>query len=286
MTLTSMNILVATFSKKGRWAKAENVQVQVIEAIRKILGGKSSRIMTSINLASSYRNQGRWVKAEKIEPRRLGFACGALHKLRKLRRLLRDAFVDSTACLCGLVQVFHLVRSISLYPVHLHAVSLQATLELGLRSVQDFQLRNHHNNTRQQSNVLIRHLAWVTLPEVPGIWMLLFECCFRTPSNQPDVISKLFSFSSLWIFGKIGFVLVSGTKVISPYAGSSFRETIAAKFIARVAQLNMMCLYHFQSVLKCCRNVEEKLFYQDHCPPGPKRQLYPGGLCRAEVLAP
>ena len=59
MTLTSMTILVATFSKKGRWAKAENVQVQVIGAIRKILGGKSSRIMTSINLASSYRNQGQ-----------------------------------------------------------------------------------------------------------------------------------------------------------------------------------------------------------------------------------
>ena len=74
LTLTGMNVLAATFSKQGRWAKAEKVQVQVIEATRRVLRENHSWTMTSMaNLASSYKNQGRWTEAKNIGPRRLGF---------------------------------------------------------------------------------------------------------------------------------------------------------------------------------------------------------------------
>ena len=44
LTKTGMNVLAATFSKQARWTKAEKVQVQVVEMIRRVLGEESRDI--------------------------------------------------------------------------------------------------------------------------------------------------------------------------------------------------------------------------------------------------
>jgi len=44
--------------------------------------------------------------------------------------------------------------------------------------------------------------------------------------------------------------LISGTKVINPYAGSSFWAAIAATLIARVAPLEMIRQFQPQSILR------------------------------------
>ena len=41
LTLTSMNVLAATFWKRARWTEAEKVQVQVVETIGRVLGEES-----------------------------------------------------------------------------------------------------------------------------------------------------------------------------------------------------------------------------------------------------
>ena len=49
------------FSEAGRWQEAEELQVQVMETTKKVLGEEHPDTLTSIaNLASTYRNQGRW----------------------------------------------------------------------------------------------------------------------------------------------------------------------------------------------------------------------------------
>lgn len=76
------------------------------------------------NLASLYR-----IKDDGRRRRRWDLdagvpACGAVRKLRKLRRLSCDVLSGSKACFRGLVQFFPLVRYINLHLVHLNAVNL------------------------------------------------------------------------------------------------------------------------------------------------------------------
>ena len=76
------------------------------------------------NLASLYRSQDDGRRRRRGDLGAGVPACGAVCKLRKLRRLSCDVLSDSKACFRGLVQVFLLVRYINLHLLHLHAVSL------------------------------------------------------------------------------------------------------------------------------------------------------------------
>ncbi|KAK6811373.1 hypothetical protein RU639_012792 [Aspergillus parasiticus] len=52
----------------SRWKEAEELQLQVMEHHKQVLGPEHLDTLTSIaNLASIYRNQGRWKKAEELE---------------------------------------------------------------------------------------------------------------------------------------------------------------------------------------------------------------------------
>ncbi|RDH13945.1 TPR-like protein [Aspergillus niger ATCC 13496] len=52
----------------GRWKEAEELQVQVLEAHKRVLGPEHpSTLISMSNLASTYRNQGQWKKAEELE---------------------------------------------------------------------------------------------------------------------------------------------------------------------------------------------------------------------------
>ena len=62
------NNLASTYWNQGRWKEAEELEVQVMETRKRILGQEHPSILTSMaNLASTYRNQGRWKEAEELE---------------------------------------------------------------------------------------------------------------------------------------------------------------------------------------------------------------------------
>ena len=66
-TLTSMANLASTYWNQGRWKEAEELDVQVMETRKRMLGAEHPDTLTSMaNLASTYWNQGRWKEAEEL----------------------------------------------------------------------------------------------------------------------------------------------------------------------------------------------------------------------------
>ena len=54
------NDLASTYRDQGRWKEAEELDVQVTETEKRVLGQEHPSSLTSMaNLASTYRNQGR-----------------------------------------------------------------------------------------------------------------------------------------------------------------------------------------------------------------------------------
>ena len=52
---------------QGRWPEAEELEVQVLETSKRMLGVEHPSTLTRMaNLALTYRNQGRWTEAEKL----------------------------------------------------------------------------------------------------------------------------------------------------------------------------------------------------------------------------
>ncbi|KAN0070402.1 hypothetical protein V8E54_011271 [Elaphomyces granulatus] len=65
-----MDNLAATYRDQGRWKKAEELHLQVVEARKIVLGQEHPDTLTSMsNLALTYWNQGRWKKAEELQVR-------------------------------------------------------------------------------------------------------------------------------------------------------------------------------------------------------------------------
>jgi hypothetical protein len=67
-TLSSVANLASTYRSQGRWAEAEELEVQVMEARNRVLGPEHPDTLASIgNLASTFWNQGRWTEAEELD---------------------------------------------------------------------------------------------------------------------------------------------------------------------------------------------------------------------------
>ena len=59
--------IASTYRSQGRWNEAEQLQVQVMDMSKKLLGVEHPNTLTSIeSLASTYSNQGRWNEAEQL----------------------------------------------------------------------------------------------------------------------------------------------------------------------------------------------------------------------------
>ncbi|OCK77245.1 hypothetical protein K432DRAFT_461200 [Lepidopterella palustris CBS 459.81] len=59
-TLTSIANLALMYSNQGRWKEAEDLEVEVMETRKRVLGEEHPSTLTSMaNLASTYRNQER-----------------------------------------------------------------------------------------------------------------------------------------------------------------------------------------------------------------------------------
>ncbi|THX68822.1 hypothetical protein D6D04_10470 [Aureobasidium pullulans] len=60
--------LAATYRRQGRWKEAEELEVSVMEARKRVLGEGHPDTLTSMaNLASTYWSQGRWEEAEELQ---------------------------------------------------------------------------------------------------------------------------------------------------------------------------------------------------------------------------
>ncbi|GAB7336862.1 hypothetical protein MBLNU13_g00427t2 [Cladosporium sp. NU13] len=67
-TLMSMNNLATTYSRQGRWERAEKLQLQVMNGSKAVLGaGHPFTLTTMNNLAMTYLNQERLDEAEKVQ---------------------------------------------------------------------------------------------------------------------------------------------------------------------------------------------------------------------------
>ncbi|KAL9026743.1 MAG: hypothetical protein Q9196_004638 [Gyalolechia fulgens] len=61
-----------TYFDEGRWEKAEELFVQVMETSARVLGEEHPDTLSSMaNLAATYRNQGRWKEAEELQAKEL-----------------------------------------------------------------------------------------------------------------------------------------------------------------------------------------------------------------------
>lgn len=68
-TLSSMGSLASTYYNQGKYAEAEELQVQAMEKKRRRLLGQEhpSTLISTASLVSTYRSQGRWKEAEELE---------------------------------------------------------------------------------------------------------------------------------------------------------------------------------------------------------------------------
>ena len=63
-----MGHLASTYRDQGRWNEAEQLQVQVMDMSKKLLGPEHPDSLNSMgNLANTYRYQGKWNEAEQLE---------------------------------------------------------------------------------------------------------------------------------------------------------------------------------------------------------------------------
>jgi len=69
------------YKENGYWKEAEELEVQVMEIRKRVLGAEHPDTLTSMaNLASTYQKQGRWTEAEQLGVREMVIsALGAEH---------------------------------------------------------------------------------------------------------------------------------------------------------------------------------------------------------------
>ena len=71
--------LASTYRQQGRWNEAEQLQVQVMDMRKKLLGAEHPDTLTSMaNLASTYWQQGRWNEAEQLQVQVMDRDCRGL----------------------------------------------------------------------------------------------------------------------------------------------------------------------------------------------------------------
>lgn len=67
-TLSSMINLASTYRSQGRWTEAEELELQVLEKEKRILGAEHPETLSSMHsLAYLYRSQGRYREAEELK---------------------------------------------------------------------------------------------------------------------------------------------------------------------------------------------------------------------------
>jgi hypothetical protein len=68
-----MTNLAWIYSSQGKWNKAEQLEVEVLDMRKKLLGSEHLETLRSMaDLATTYSNQGKWNELEQLEAQVLG----------------------------------------------------------------------------------------------------------------------------------------------------------------------------------------------------------------------
>ncbi|KAI9715684.1 MAG: hypothetical protein M1812_005836 [Candelaria pacifica] len=96
-TLSSMAYLASTYQNQGRWKEAENLEVQVMNTSKRVLGDEHPDTLSSMaNLAITYWNQGRWKEAEDLEVQVMDMS----------KRVLGDEHPDTLTSMANLAATY------------------------------------------------------------------------------------------------------------------------------------------------------------------------------------
>jgi tetratricopeptide (TPR) repeat protein len=86
-----------TLDSDGRWEEAEELEVQVMETRKRVLGEEHPDTLLSIsNLASTYRNQGRWKEAEEL----------GVQVMETKKKVLREEHPDTLTSIGNLASTY------------------------------------------------------------------------------------------------------------------------------------------------------------------------------------
>ncbi|KAL8939769.1 MAG: hypothetical protein Q9211_002587 [Gyalolechia sp. 1 TL-2023] len=85
------------FWEAGRWKEAEELEVQVLETKKRVLGEEHPSTLTSIaNLALTYKHRGRWKEAEELE----------IQVLEARKRILGEEHPDTLGSIVNLASTY------------------------------------------------------------------------------------------------------------------------------------------------------------------------------------
>ncbi|KAK5699194.1 hypothetical protein LTR17_023447, partial [Elasticomyces elasticus] len=89
--------LAATYRNQGRWKKAEELEVEVMEASRRVLGGEHPSTLSSMaNLTATYCNQGRRNEAKYLLQEAVDSSAGMLGDSHPDTLAWRSALAEPT----------------------------------------------------------------------------------------------------------------------------------------------------------------------------------------------
>jgi tetratricopeptide (TPR) repeat protein len=87
----------ATLYSEGRWEEAEELQVQVMQTMKRVLIDEHPDTLISMdNLASTYWNQGRWKEAEELQ----------VQVMQTRKRVLIDEHPDTLISMANLASTY------------------------------------------------------------------------------------------------------------------------------------------------------------------------------------
>ncbi|KAL4744583.1 hypothetical protein BDW72DRAFT_81009 [Aspergillus terricola var. indicus] len=96
-TLISLGDLASVYLQQGLWKEAEELNMQVLEIHKQVLGPEHPDTLTSMNnLASTYRRQGRWRKAEELD----------VHVLENFKQVLGPEHPDTLRSMGNLASTY------------------------------------------------------------------------------------------------------------------------------------------------------------------------------------
>lgn len=97
-TLTSMANLASTYGNQGRWEKAEELDLQIMEVTKRVHGAEHPLMLTSVcNLATTLNSLHRWAEAEELE----------LQLLETMKRVLGAEHPDTLTTMANLASTFY-----------------------------------------------------------------------------------------------------------------------------------------------------------------------------------
>jgi tetratricopeptide (TPR) repeat protein len=170
-----------TLYSEGRWEEAEDLQMQVMEIMKRVLSDEHPQTLSSMaNLASTYRNQGRWKEAEELEMR----------VIEIMKRVLSDEHPDT------LISINNLALMYSNQGRWKEAEELQMrVMETSKRVLSD----EHPHTLSSINNLALMYSNQGRWKEAEELQMRVMETSKRVLSDEhPQTLSSMANLASTY----------------------------------------------------------------------------------------